>query len=487
MSWRTNKTNPFLTYAILLFFIFDGAALGLNIWLTQRVQGQTVELNLAGRQRMLSQKMVKEFLYAPPGAASKEALDTLSHTVSLFDRTLSAFRVGGTTLDTDNHTVTLDAFDQRHYFNIVEKAWGTWVPLRQDLQRYVLNPNPELFLRINKLLDTQSSLLLDYMNELALAIETQARYETGQIRLLQTIALVLGMLNFIAAFWLYRLRLRALEKEQSLIDSLLNEMPSAMVFTDNQGNLIQANPKFTKLLGIDFDVAQQHKIEELITPYPNKQGIWQLSFLASKRAIVKVEKTSVYQDNQHLIVWRIEDVSEEFAEREQLSSLAYKDPLTGLDNRMAFEEQFNLQNQLASSDQLYALMFLDLNNFKQVNDTFGHNKGDLILMEVGFRLKQFANPHFHIARYGGDEFILLLQNISNEERAIAKAEQIVEALKAPYYVGGETLYIDASIGITTFTGKQANTTKIISKADKAMYKAKKNHDGHSVHLVQWNG
>lgn len=487
MSWRTNKTNPFLTYAIILFFIFDGAALGLNIWLTERVQNQTVELNLAGRQRMLSQKMVKEFLYAPPGAASQNSLDTLSQTLDLFDRTLSAFRIGGETMDTNGHLVTIQAFNQRSYFNIVEKAWGTWVPLRQDLRNYSEAPTAELFLRINQLLDSQSALLLDYMNELALAIETQARYETGQIRLLQTIALFLGMLNFVAAFWLYRLRLKAMEKEQSLIDSLLNEMPSAMVFTDDQGYLIQANPKFTKLLGIEFDVARTHKVEDLIIPYPDKKGIWQLSYLASERAIVKVEKTSVYQDNQHLIVWRIEDVSEEFAEREQLSSLAYKDPLTGLDNRMAFEEQLNLQNQLAGSDKLYALMFLDLNNFKQINDTFGHNKGDMILKEVGFRLKQFTSSQFHIARYGGDEFIMLLQNISDEERAIAKAEQVVESLKAPYYIANDILNIDASVGITTFTGKQANTSKIISKADKAMYKAKKSQDGYSVHLIQWNG
>lgn len=486
MSWRTNKTNPFLAYAVILFFIFDGAALGLNIWLTQRVQSQTVELNLAGRQRMLSQKMVKEFLYAPPSATTNATLDTLSQTIELFDRTLSAFRMGGTTMNTDQTPVTIASFNQRSYYNIVEKAWGTWVPLRQDLQRYTEEPSAALFSRINQLFASQSSLLLDYMNELALAIETQARYETGQIRLLQTIALLLGMLNFIAAFWLYRLRLRALEKEQSLIDSLLNEMPTAMVFTDDQGHLIQANPKFTKLLGIEFDVAQAHKIEDLIIPYPDKKGVWQLSFLATNRAIVKVEKTSTYQDNQHLIVWRIEDVSEEFAEREQLSCLAYQDPLTGLDNRMAFEEKFNLQNQLACNDQLYALMFLDLNNFKQINDTFGHNKGDMILREVGFRLKQFASDHFHIARYGGDEFILLLQNIQNEERAIAQAELIVESLKAPYYIGSGALYIDASVGITTFSGKQANTTRIISKADKAMYKAKKNRDGYGVHLIQWD-
>ncbi|SBS28497.1 Cyclic di-GMP phosphodiesterase Gmr [Marinomonas aquimarina] len=487
MSWRNNKTNPYLTYAVILFFIFDGTALGLNIWLTQRVQNQTIELNLAGRQRMLSQKMVKEFLYAPPGAATPDLREKLSQTVNLFDRTLNAFRMGGTTLDTDGNLVTLNTFNNRHYFELVEKAWGTWVPMRQDLNNYTKTPTAELFLRINQRLDAQSTLLLNYMNELALAIETQARYETGQIRLLQTIALILGMLNFVAAFWLYRLRLQALEQEQSLIDSLLNSMPSAMVFTDDQGHLIQANPKFTALLGLDLDSAAQHKIEDLIIPYPDKQGIWQLSFLATHRAIVKVEKTSAYQDDKHLIVWRIEDVSEDFAEREQLSSLAYKDPLTGLDNRMAFEEHFNQQNQLACSDHLYALMFLDLNNFKQINDTFGHNKGDMILREVGFRLKQFVSDSFHIARYGGDEFILLLQNIRDEESAIAKAEYLVESLKAPYYVGSEILYIDASIGITTFTGKQSNTTKIISKADKAMYQAKKNHNGHNVHLIQWEG
>ena len=484
MSWITNKANPFLTYAVVLFFVFDGLALGMNIWLTQRIQVQTIELNLAGRQRMLSQKMVKEFLYAPPGAANKAQLSQFTQTVNLFDRTLSAFRIGGSTIDTNNQLVTLETFHKRAYYDIVEQAWSIWVPLRQSTLRYIDSPTPALFVELNQAFSQNNNQILNLMNDLALAIEQQARYETGQIRILQTAALILGMLNFIAAFFLYRLRLRTLEQERSLVDALLNDMPAAMVFTAEDGSIRQANPRFTELLGIDIDTVKQHKFGEYIEPHPDYENYYQLSSLAFNRAVIKAEQTQVQQDGVRLCVWRLEDASKDIAERSQLSSLAYKDSLTGLDNRLAFDDHFNQQNQLASQEHLFAIMFLDLNNFKSINDNFGHNKGDAILKEVGYRLQSFVSDDCHIARFGGDEFLILQQHLSTEEKAVATAQTIIDVLKEPFYIGAETLNIQASIGIVTFRGRHASLAQLVSAADKAMYEAKSSNGHVSIRMLQ---
>ncbi|MBJ7550062.1 diguanylate cyclase domain-containing protein [Marinomonas ostreistagni] len=483
MRWITNKANPFLTYAVVLFFVFDGLALGMNIWLTQRIQTQTIELNLAGRQRMLSQKMVKEFLYAPPGAANKAQLSQFTQTVNLFDRTLSAFRIGGSTIDTNNQLVTLDAIHERSYYNIVEETWGIWLPLRETALQYIASPTPTLFVELNQAFLQSNHIILNLMNDLALAIEQQARYETGQIRLLQTVALMLGMLNFLAAFLLYRLKLKTLEKEKSVVDALLNDMPAAMVFTSEEGSILKANPRFIQLIGVDFESIKQHKLKDLVEPHPKHDKYYQLSAIALNRAIIKTEQTTVQQDGEKIIVWRLEDASYELQERNSLSTLAYKDSLTGLDNRLAFEDHFNRQNKLANKEHLFALMFIDLNNFKIINDNFGHHKGDAVLKEVGFRLQALVTDTCHIARFGGDEFLVLQQHLDDEEKAIVLAQTIAEVLKQPFYIESDTLNIYASIGIVTFRGHYDSLNRLVSTADEAMYEAKSSTENISIKLL----
>ncbi|WP_425641342.1 diguanylate cyclase domain-containing protein [Marinomonas gallaica] len=487
MNWRKGSISPFLTYSIILFFIFDGTALGLNIWLTQRIQSQTIELNLAGRQRMLSQKMVKEFLYAPPSATNQTQLTTLKESVSLFDRTLSAFRNGGTTINTDNTLVTIESFQHRPYYPLVEQGWNNWLPLRTQVLSYINTPSPSLYVALNQAFAEQNNLLLNNMNALALAIEQQARYETGKIRFLQAIALLLGMINFVTAYWLYRNRINALEHEKTLIEALLQDMPSAVAVTDDDGLIVQANRKFMTLLAIDSDALNRQKIHDLIVPLDDQSNLYQLSNLAFKHAILKVEKSSAFDNGRHMAIWQIEDVSHDMAEREHLTSLAYKDPLTSLENRVAFEDHLKALNQTSGNDALHAIMFLDLNNFKHVNDNFGHNRGDIILREVGLRLKQFISPGIKIARHGGDEFTILLQNIEDEEHAICCAKEIIEALKTPYYVGLETLHINASIGITSFKGQQEDPSHLITNADRAMYQAKLKPDTPNIHCAPFNG
>lgn len=471
MDWHLNHHRTSITYAIILFLMFDGIALGLNVWLTKRVQSHTIELNLAGRQRMLSQKLAKEFLLAPPGSTNKERLDELNQTANLFDRTLSAFRKGGTTIDTNNQLVTLKDMKDRPYYYLIEESWSIWQPIREQVFTYTRTPSVKIFLGLNEELTEKNLALLSYMNSLALEIEEQARHETRQIRVLQSTALCLGIIVFFIGFWLYRRRTQLLEREQSLIDTLINNMPSAMVFSDAHGNLLHANVKFTELLGISLDEAKRYKISEIIEPHPTHEHLFTLTHKAFCRAVLKVERSSAIEYGRHLSIWRIEDISDAYYEQEQLSNIAYKDPLTGLDNRVAFEKHLNLINENLKSS-INAVMFIDLNGFKKVNDVFGHSKGDEILMEVGERLLTYCNESCCVARYGGDEFTVLSTGLHDQSDAEIIAQNILTDLDRPFKGLNSEISIGASIGIVTFSAPQQDITDIIRHADSAMYLAK---------------
>ncbi len=483
MFWRRNKASSFIAYAIVLFVIFDGIALGLNVWITEKIQNHAVELNLAGRQRMLTQKIVKEFLSTPPGAASSERLALLAQSTTLFDRTLNAFRQGGTTVNTDNSLVTIKSFSPRPYSNIIETSWTIWSPLRESIYQYTKTPTPELFIRLNQQLQEHNLTLLNNMNDLAFAIESQARSETYQIRVYQAVALALAILNFIAASVFYRRRVKELENEHSLIDALLNDMPSAMVFTDSEGYLLNENPRFIELLGISQTELKQHRIQDLITPDENNSGFWTLSDIAFNRARLKVEQSCATDGEQAITVWRIEDVSRDCEKQEQLASLAFTDPLTKLHNRAAFEQHLKEVTPALSSAHKHCLMFIDLDGFKQVNDLFGHNKGDQVLKEVGTRLQAFCEQNACVARRGGDEFTLLATNLETHNQAEKLAKSIIEALSAPYTSLENQLDISASIGLVIFNNNQSNLLELINTADHAMYMAKQSSEPIRIHTI----
>lgn len=484
MFWRLKRATSSITYAIILFFVFDGLALGLNVWLTERIQTHTVELNLAGRQRMLSQKIVKEFLSSPPGATTQAKLTQLAQTTTLFDRTLSAFRIGGSTVNTDNSLVSLHDFNNRSYAPIIEETWAIWSPLREHIYQYTKSPTPERFVQLNQELNQHNLTLLNNMNNLAFAIETQARSETHQVRLFQALALVLAILNFVAASVLYRRKVKTLEKERTLIDTLLNDMPSAMVFTDNEGYILNENPRFISLLGISLEEAKRYRIQDLITPEEGSSDHWKLTDLAFNRARLKVERTCAIEDDQELTIWRIEDVSKAYQQQEQLSALAFKDPLTELYNRAAFEQHLRDVRPTLSQAYLNALMFIDLDGFKQVNDLFGHSKGDEVLSEVGDRLRKFCDEHSYIARRGGDEFTVLTTQLTSKEQAEKMAESIIEDLSMPYSSLETPLDVSASIGLVVFRGAHSNIINLISKADNAMYLAKQKDDACRIHVIE---
>jgi diguanylate cyclase (GGDEF)-like protein len=159
--------------------------------------------------------------------------------------------------------------------------------------------------------------------------------------------------------------------------------------------------------------------------------------------------------------------------QERLTYLAQHDQLTGLINRTLFRDR--LIHAMARSkrkDQPMAIMLLDLDRFKAVNDTLGHDVGDQLLKEVAERLAQCVREVDTVARMGGDEFTAILEGISDEADVVVVAKRIVESIGAPFELGAHRISIGASIGITLYPFDDQNLDELLRHADKAMYAAK---------------
>ncbi|MFW2439534.1 MAG: EAL and GGDEF domain-containing protein, partial [Arenicellales bacterium] len=172
------------------------------------------------------------------------------------------------------------------------------------------------------------------------------------------------------------------------------------------------------------------------------------------------------------------DITERKEAEEQIRKLAFYDPLTSLPNRRLFLERLEDELEIAHSEKKQgALLFLDLDHFKNLNDSLGHPVGDALLVEVSRRLRENTGKGETIARIGGDEFVVLLPDIApivelSAERAEELADKIRVAITEPFYIHGHEYHITVSIGISLFPEKNQNSADILKRADTAMYRAK---------------
>lgn len=167
------------------------------------------------------------------------------------------------------------------------------------------------------------------------------------------------------------------------------------------------------------------------------------------------------------------DITERKSEEQQLAYLASHDPLTGVANRAMFLEQVVKSMRRADRhDEMVACLFLDLDRFKRVNDSFGHAFGDELLQQVATRLKRCIRGNDLIGRLGGDEFAVLLDGIDEPQDAEAAARKIIEELDRPYVIGDQRFAASASIGISCYPGDALDCPSLLRNADAAMYSVK---------------
>ena len=170
----------------------------------------------------------------------------------------------------------------------------------------------------------------------------------------------------------------------------------------------------------------------------------------------------------------------------ELKHLAHHDPLTDLPNRLLFSDR---AEQALASAQVHkrgcALLMLDLDHFKMINDSLGHNVGDRLLKALALRLQELFGPGITLARLGGDEFAVLAESCPQPGQAAALAQRILDALKKPLHVDGHELFINASIGISLFPNDALSAEQLLRNADAALFKAKSNgRDGYALYTEE---
>jgi len=189
--------------------------------------------------------------------------------------------------------------------------------------------------------------------------------------------------------------------------------------------------------------------------------------------------TSIVTDDQGELIELLtilRDISEQKRLQRELERLARSDSLTGLANRFVFRERLEAAVETAhlheGDDAGFALMMLDLDNLKDINDTYGHPAGDAVLITVSDRFRACHGEADVLARYGGDEFALLTYDAADEDTVLATATRLVGCLEAPIQVADLAISTSVSVGVAIPTGKDRMSDQLLQRADRALYRAK---------------
>lgn len=278
-----------------------------------------------------------------------------------------------------------------------------------------------------------------------------------------------------------------LEESEQRYKSLFDHNPDAVFSLDLRGNFITVNSVCSELSGYGTEELPGMSIASLIAPEDLERTMqhfknaalgepqnYEISVIckAGHRVEVNVTNSPIITGGEMVGVYGIaKDVTERKRAEEQMSYLARYDHLTGLSNRNLFQDR--LTQALARADRdgsMVALMFLDLDRFKPVNDTLGHGAGDLLLKAVASRLKGMLRETDTIARMGGDEFAIILEDITDAQDVGPVASKILEAIAQPFTLNGHEVFVTASIGIAVRPPSEGDV--MVKEADTAMYRAK---------------
>jgi diguanylate cyclase (GGDEF)-like protein len=209
----------------------------------------------------------------------------------------------------------------------------------------------------------------------------------------------------------------------------------------------------------------------------NDHGVYrkQLEMLRKNGEKIWVDFSGVSLPGDEAVsLWMLVDITQLMRQQEQLETIAYHDILTGLPNRMLVADRLN--QALAHTERSGGMLvvgYLDLDDFKPINDNFGHEAGDKVLIEIARRMQDVVRVNDTIGRIGGDEFVLLLTNLDNLEEYHAVLQRIIEVINQPIMLDeANEVKVGASIGITVFPLDIDDSDILLRHADQAMYQAK---------------
>lgn len=290
---------------------------------------------------------------------------------------------------------------------------------------------------------------------------------------------------------------QALANSEQLFQAVFEHAPLGMVLVDLQGGIIKVNPAFLQLVGYDNNIFVEDreplpkKFKEFIAVDDRETTLFQLEKLRLASVSFVQFETHFNNRNGHTIptltsaafiskfdnepcyLLQVHDLSERKRYESQLIKLAHYDALTGLGNRAKLHEEIEfLIKKAHRSAAPFAVLFGDLDHFKEVNDTLGHEAGDQLLKVVARRLQKSLRHEDSVCRLGGDEFVILLQDVTKFEAVVSVADKLIKKISKPIKIGSQRVQVGMTLGVALHPTDGNDAKTLLRNADSALYEAK---------------
>lgn len=315
----------------------------------------------------------------------------------------------------------------------------------------------------------------------------------------ESIALLISVLTISGVLLIKRIFVDNERNTRDLnnLSQVIKQSPISTFITNQQGKILYANQSFLNFKGISLEnclgknivtiqaLGENRAAYEEVFLAINGKTDWQGEFSVKDKNNIghclSTRISAVENDNDNNIVFTMEDITAAKKQQNALKRQALYDGLTDLPNRTLFIDR--LEQAILSAQRKntsLAVILMDLDHFKEINDTLGHQYGDLLLKELGPIIHSKLRSIDTVARMGGDEFLILLPG-SNEEHGMEVAEILLAAISEPFLVDGHTLEVGASMGIAIYPTHADDPNSLIRRADVAMYEAKRKRSGRNIY------
>jgi diguanylate cyclase (GGDEF)-like protein/PAS domain S-box-containing protein len=470
------------------FALFSAVSVALSIWSTSRSQYKASVLEVAARQRTLSERYLREVLLARAGEKGDPA-----YVGELLDQSARALLDGGTAdaVNGDDDETRLAAATGRNTRAQLQQERKLIHDLRASGAAYVAGrpldevrltaaerlsmPDPVTRLRVLSALTSNVSLN---------AARSIASAHDRDIDGLITLQAIAGAVGFVASLLLGWALIATTRRQTAHFRSIVTASTD-FVLVFGAGGCRYASESVARMLGRQDRELLDEQFAGFV--HPDDLALLHTAYTHGEPAEIVFRLLNRFGEWRHLeahvtdlrsdrqirgVVFNARDISERVRLEEQLTRQAFHDGLTGMANRALFRDR--LDQALARSERslgVLAVLLVDLDGFKQVNDSLGHDAGDQLLKVVAERFEAELRPSDTLARLGGDEFAVLIDG-AHEAQASAVARRLLGALGEPVWIAGRELSVGASIGVALHPGGPALSEDLLRHADVAMYAAK---------------
>jgi diguanylate cyclase (GGDEF)-like protein/PAS domain S-box-containing protein len=472
---------------VAIYLVIVTVIVGYDARLISEQRGSALVINVAGRQRGLAERYEKDVILATNGVQADPS-DDEDQLLTNADALLHGGEVIAVQGTENEIWIRPAGADPLMVDKVAEAQRLISELIVAGNQLAKLRPDDPGYATALQDLRVTGAQVTSVSNDLVGVLTERAE---SSFRRLVSMAIAVGILGAIAAVAMGLLIRRAAARSVSQFRTLVHHASDLITVVDATGTIVYQSPSIQRLVGLGpDDLAGSNYLDLLVEEdAPHVRSLFadvvaapQTTFTAeyrvrhadgSSRHVESIVSNMIDDPTVNGLVLNTRDVTDRKSLQEELAHQAFHDSLTDLSNRAVFRDR--IEHALARGERnegRLAVLLLDLDGFKTVNDSLGHDAGDQLLIAVAKRLQFQGRSSDTVARIGGDEFGILLEDDADESRARALADRALAAFAVPFEVRGREVFIRASIGIALSVPGHSETDELIRNADTAMYAAK---------------